>query len=224
MNEEPMKTPEDETPTAEPETVPETAPPQKKKPSPVLVGLFDYVEMFAIAVFVVMVVFTFLFRVCRVDGRSMENTLKENQALLLRSAFYTPKQDDIVVFHLTDPEHSMEKTLVKRVIAAGGQEVVIDTNTATITVDGVVYPDTHSVLKDRSTNEITGNYEIFGLFYEHFDRTTGIFRATVPEGCVFVMGDNRNNSKDSRNPDVGFVDERAILGGVVLRFAPFQIF
>ena len=227
MNEEPMKTPEEENPSvASPETVPETAPEtaRKKKPSPVLVGLFDYVEMFAIAVFVVMVVFTFLFRVCRVDGRSMENTLKENQALLLRSAFYTPKQDDIVVFHLTDPEHSMEKTLVKRVIATGGQEVIIDTNTATITVDGVVYPDTHSVLKDRSTNEITGNYEIFGLFYEHFDRATGIFRATVPEGCVFVMGDNRNNSKDSRNPDVGFVDERAILGGVVLRFAPFQIF
>ena len=234
MNEEPMKKPEDETPTAEPETFPETAPEtaRKKKPSPVLVGLFDYVEMFAIAVFVVMVVFTFLFRVCRVDGRSMENTLKENQALLLRSAFYTPKQDDIVVFHLTDPEHSMEKTLVKRVIATGGQEVVIDTNTATITVDGVVYPDTHSVLKesvyDQETKQwidtITGKYKRDFLFYEHFDRTTGIFRATVPEGCVFVMGDNRNNSKDSRNPDVGFVDERAILGGVVLRFAPFQIF
>lgn len=228
MNEEPMKLPEEPTePVAEPEN--ETSEPSSEKHEaaprqPVSFVLFDYVELFAWAVFVVLIVFTFAFRVCRVDGRSMENTLQENQMLMLRSAFYTPKQDDIVVFHLTDPENHMEKTLVKRVIATGGQEIVIDTNTATITVDGVVYADTHAVLKNRSTNEITGKYDTIGLFFENYDPVTRVYRATVPDGYVFVMGDNRNNSKDSRNPTVGFVDERCILGGVLLRFAPFTVF
>lgn len=195
-----------------------------KEPRSFSIAIFEYVELFAWAVFIVMVVFTFAFRICRVDGHSMENTLKENQMLLLRSAFYTPKQDDIVVFHLTEPEYGMEKTLVKRVIAVGGQEVVIDTNTATITVDGVAYADTHSVLKDRSTDLITGAYSVSGLFFDHYDAESGIFRATVPEGCIFVMGDNRNNSKDSRNPAVGFVDERCVLGTAVLRLSPFTVF
>ncbi len=186
--------------------------------------LFDYVEIFAWAVFIVIIVFTFMFRVCRVDGSSMENTLEEKQMLVIRSVFYEPKQDDIIVFHLTDSENNMEKTLVKRVIATGGQEVVIDTKAATITVDGILYEDTHSVLKNRSTDVITNTYDTLGLFFDNYDSETGIYRATVPEGTVFVMGDNRNNSKDSRNPTVGFVDERCILGGVFLRLQPFTLF
>lgn len=217
MNQEPMNAREE--PAA-----PTPADTPEKSPRSLSAVLFDYVELFAWALFVVMIVFTFLFRICRVDGQSMENTLYENQMLLLRSAFYKPEQDDIVVFHLTDSDNNMEKTLVKRVIALGGQDVMIDTNTATITVDGVVYEDSHSVLKNRSTDAITDQYEVWGLFFDHFDSATGVYRATVPEGCVFVMGDNRNNSKDSRNPTVGFVDERCILGGVVLRLRPFTVF
>lgn len=215
MNEQPMIDQTEQQPNGTPEKDPRRS---------LSVVIFEYVELFAWSVFIVMVTFTFLFRICRVDGHSMENTLKENQMLLLRSAFYTPKQDDIVVFHLTDPAHGLEKTLVKRVIAVGGQEVVIDTNTNTITVDGVVYEDTHKVLKDRSTGVITNTYSTYGLFFDHFDTQTGIFRATVPEGSIFVMGDNRNNSRDSRNPDVGFVDERCVLGGVMLRLSPFTVF
>ena len=185
-------------------------------------ALFEYVELFAWAVFVVMVVFTFAFRICRVEGPSMENTLKQNQTLLLRSAFYTPKQDDIIVFHLTE---NMDKTLVKRVIACGGQELVIDTNTKTITVDGVVYADTHKVLKDPYSDALNNFYNT-GLFssVQFSSISGGVYRTTVPEGHVFVMGDNRNNSNDSRGPSVGFVDERCILGGVVLRFSPFTAF
>ena len=182
---------------------------------------FDYLELFACSVFAVLLIFTFGVRLCRVDGESMENTLKNGQNLLLYSFAYEPKQDDIVVFHLTEASSNMQKTLVKRVIAVGGQEVILDTKNNTITVDGELYEDSHAVLKDRITDEITDKYD--NLFYNNYDYATGIYRVTVPEGNVFVLGDNRNNSKDSRNPDIGFVDERCILGKVFLRIAPFSV-
>ncbi len=205
--------------------------PQAEAPAPqpseragrLICGAFDYLELFAWSVFAVLIIFTFGIRLCRVEGRSMENTLYDGQNLLLWSAGYTPQQDDIIVFHLTKPQVDLQKTLVKRVIAVGGQELVIDTRTGTVTVDGVRYGDTHAVLKDRVTDEITGSY-LTSLFRYDFDPATGIFRTTVPEHTVFVMGDNRNNSKDSRDPEVGFVDERCILGRVALRLLPFTVF
>ena len=205
--------------------------PQAEAPAPqpseragrLICGAFDYLELFAWSVFAVLIIFTFGIRLCRVDGESMENTLYDGQNLLLVSAGYTPQQDDIIVFHLTKPQSNLQKTLVKRVIAVGGQELVIDTRAGTVTVDGVRYGDTHAVLKDRVTDEITGSY-LTSLFRYDFDPATGIFRTTVPEHTVFVMGDNRNNSKDSRDPDVGFVDERCILGKVTVRLIPFTLF
>ncbi len=205
--------------------------PQAEAPAPqpseragrLICGAFDYLELFAWSVFAVLIIFTFGIRLCRVDGESMENTLYDGQNLLLVSAGYTPQQDDIIVFHLTKPQSNLQKTLVKRVIAVGGQELVIDTRAGTVTVDGVRYGDTHAVLKDRVTDEITGSY-LTSLFRYDFDPATGIFRTTVPEHTVFVMGDNRNNSKDSRDPEVGFVDERCILGRVALRLLPFTVF
>ncbi len=197
----------------EPFAAPAALPPEKKERSLAAV-LFDYVEMFAWAVFIVMVLFTFGFRICRVEGPSMEDTLQQNERLLLRSAFYTPKQNDIIVFHLTKVDSTMEKTLVKRVIALEGQEVVIDTRAKTITVDGVEYADAHRFLKDNNDQYNTGYFD------ERLDRTTGIFKTTVPKGMVFVLGDNRNHSNDSRT-GVGFVDKNCILGKVVLRFSPF---
>ena len=210
--------------------------PQAEAPAPqpseragrLICGAFDYLELFAWSVFAVLIIFTFGIRLCRVDGRSMENTLYDGQNLLLWSAGYTPQQDDIIVFHLTKPQADLQKTLVKRVIAVGGQELVINTRTGTITVDGQVYEDTHAVLKVKDSGSdkpdvITGSYYPW-LFRYDFDPATGIFRTTVPEHTVFVMGDNRNNSKDSRDPEVGFVDERCILGRVALRLLPFTVF
>ena len=94
-----------------------TAEPQKPPVNGAVRFVFDILEMFAWSVFVVLLLFTFAVRLCRVEGSSMENTLYEPQKLLIYGINYTPKQDDIVVFHLTQPEDNLEKTVVKRVIA-----------------------------------------------------------------------------------------------------------
>lgn len=179
---------------------------------------FDILEMMAWSVLVMVLLFTFAFRICRVDGPSMENTLFNGQTLLVRSIGYTPEQEDIIIFHLTDPENNMEKTLVKRVIATEGQKLEINFYTGEIKVDGVLYPDTHRVLKEPS-----GMYSIFPDDIDHYDSYTGIYSITIPENTLFVMGDNRNHSLDSRDEAIGFIDERCVLGKVILRFAPFDI-
>ncbi len=186
-------------------------------------AIFDVLEMFAWSVFAVILLFSFGVRLCRVDGSSMENTLYNQQNLLVYSGFYTPKQDDIVVFHLTD--EATQKTFVKRVIATGGQTVRINTHTKEILVDGVVYEDSHAVFKygGSTHNDALGYFQSLFQGNPYYNFETGIFEATVPENHLFVMGDNRNNSKDSRNSAIGFVDERCVLGKVVVRVIPFRI-
>ncbi len=196
--------------------------PRKDLKKNVIGGAFDYLELFAWSVLAVLILFTFGIRLCRVDGESMENTLFDQQNLLLYSFSYEPKQGDIVVFHLTE-RPNMQKTLVKRVIAVGGQEVVIDTKTNTITVDGVPFDDSNAVFKNKYTDEITGKYDAH-LFYKNYDSKTGIYKVIVPENHIFVLGDNRNNSADSRSAGVGFVDERCVLGKVIVRLSPFTVF
>ena len=184
-------------------------------------SLFDVLEMFAWSVLVVILIFTFAFRLCRVDGGSMENTLQNGEMLLLSGIGYEPQQDDIVVFHLTETANYSEKTLVKRVIATGGQEIVIDFAARTIHVDGVLYEDAHSVLKDLNDVPVD-NYLLTAN--HHYNADTRVLSAIVPEGHVFVMGDNRNNSRDSRDDSIGFVDQRCILGKAILRLSPFTVF
>ena len=184
--------------------------------------LFDAMEMFAFAVFAVVLIFTFGFRLCRVDGESMENTLHNGEMLLISSVAYTPKQDDVIVFHMTKPEVGLEKPLVKRVIATGGQRVIINFRTCEISVDGIKYEDSHMVLKDMTDREI-GYY--CKMADHHYNPATGIFTAVVPDGCVFVLGDNRNNSLDSRSKSIGddgMIDTRYILGHAILRIFPFD--
>ncbi len=165
--------------------------------------LYDYVEIFAASVIAVILIFSFSVRLCRVDGGSMNQTLNNGERLIVSDMFYTPKQGDIIVFHLVNDYY--QEPLVKRVIATEGQTVEIDFEKKTIKVDGVLYKDEHAYLD-------IGHY-----------KSQGIFSATVPEGKVFVLGDNRNNSSDSRSIKVGFVDVDCILGKAVLRLSPFTI-
>lgn len=227
MNQEPHIPEAEELPMPSPQEKPNKPPALSQFAS----SLFDAVEMFAWAVFAVILIFTFALRLCRVDGSSMENTLHDGENLLISDLFYTPRQNDVVVFHLTEPTSpkSLQKTLVKRVIATEGQTVRIDFSTGEIYVDGVLYDDPYRCLKNASGRPTDAYLHTADADYRftdnpHFDTEANILTATVPEGHVFVMGDNRNWSRDSRDSDIGFVDTRCILGRVLLRLDPFTVF
>ena len=182
-------------------------------------SVFDYVEIFVVSVIAVLVLFTFAFRLCKVDGSSMNNTLKNAEMLITTHVFYEPKQGDIIVFHLVNDHY--EQPLVKRVIATEGQKIVINFTTGEVSVDGVILQEDYI--------HLTGNkYNIRGEFnkkymYEDEDGND-IFSAAVPEGHLFVMGDNRNGSTDSRSYLVGFVDKDSVLGKAIFRLKPFTRF
>jgi len=179
----------------------------------------EIVESVIISVFAVLLIFTFVCRPVTVDGTSMVPTLQDKDKLIMRMMGYTPKCGDIVIVE-NDSSHmyengtdgkiidgsGMEKRLIKRVIAVGGQTVDIDFEAHTVTVDGEQLYE--SYIKEPTELD-PGMFE---------------YPVTVPEGYVFVMGDNRNNSTDSRSPLVGFVKEEDVIGKAVLRFYPFDKF
>ena len=152
------------------------------------------------AVFVM--VFTFVARIIVVSGPSMESTLWGGDLILVWGLGYTPKQGDIVV--LTQ-ENYQEDSIVKRVIATEGQRVDIDYSANSVRVDGELLEEDY--IKEQ-------------MFVPSYGE--GINHVTVPEGCLFVMGDNRNESADSRYPDIGIVDTRCVIGRGVAVMFPFE--
>lgn len=150
--------------------------------------------------------FVLLFRVVLVDGDSMNQTLVDGDRLLLisRVLYPTPKQGDIIVAS-KDSFRNGER-IVKRVIATEGQTVDIDFEGRTVYVDGVALEEPYVFFSTLDNG---------GMLDEGMK-----FPLTVEEGCVFVMGDNRNNSRDSRDPLIGQIDQREILGKVVLLMIP----
>ena len=165
-------------------------------------GAFEWYEALISAALVLVLIFSFFFRIIQVDGASMVPTLQNGDKLIVWGAGYTPERGDVVI---VDSYTAYGKPLVKRVIAKGGDTISIDYEAGTVTVNG-------ELLQEDYIAEPT---------YRGYDVT---FPYTVPEGTVFVMGDNRNNSLDSRSSYVGCIDERDILGKVLVCFLPFSDF
>ena len=154
-----------------------------------------------IALIVCVVLFIFFIRVIDVSGTSMVPTLINGDKMLVSDIFYKPRAGDVVVFKsdLYDPN----KALVKRIIATEGQVINIDFD------KGIVYVDGEPLQEDYINELTTTKLDFIGP-------------KTVPSGCVFVMGDNRNQSTDSRDSQIGMVDERMILGRVYMVIFPMH--
>ena len=168
--------------------------------------LYFWLQALVMALVSLILVFTFVGRIIGVDGQSMVPTLHHRDMLLLQSIGYTPKQGDVVV--LTKEFATVDQPIVKRVIATGGQTVDIDYATGTVTVDGVVLDEPYI---DERMQVPVSQHET-------------ITHVTVPEGSIFVMGDNRNHSSDSRDERLGTVDERYVLGRALWVLLPFRSF
>lgn len=165
--------------------------------------IYDIVETLAITTAIIFLIFTFIVRVAIVDGDSMEKTLSNADVLLISDLAFEPEYGDIVVFQQIHGYYG-DKPLVKRVIATEGQTIDIDFFTWTVTVDGVEIDEEAYRYLDTS-KKVLSDYE---------------YPLTIPENHVFVMGDNRNGSSDSRDDRVGVVDERFISGRVLFRVFP----
>ncbi len=168
--------------------------------------LLEWLELFAYSVAAVLLIFTFICRVAVVSGPSMEKTLHEGQILLVSDLGYEPRRGDVIVFQSNEIYDN--EAIVKRVIATEGQTVDIDFDTWTVTVDGVA-------LEEDYVNFIEG----VRMRGSDFD-----FPQQVAPGHIFVMGDNRNHSADSRSAEIGQVDSRSVLGKVLVRIFPLNTF
>ena len=163
--------------------------------------ILSYLHDLVFGLVAVLLVFMLVFRVIVVSGPSMKETLRNGDCIiLLSSVFYNnPKYGDIVV--ISKEAYKDGEPIIKRVIATEGQEVNIDFYSGIVTVDGVELDEPYV---NTPTNEFEGV----------------AFPQTVPDGCVFVLGDNRNSSKDSRSPDIGMIDKREILGKALVIVLP----
>ena len=155
--------------------------------------IYDWIQSLMAALIFCVVLFSFFVRLIDVNGPSMNPTLYEGDKLLVSDLFYKPKAGDVVIFK-TD-NYDPEKALVKRIVATEGQEINIDFE------NGIVYVDGEPLDEPYVAEAIHSKLDFIGP-------------KTVPEGCVFVLGDNRNSSRDSRAKSIGMVDERLILGKV----------
>ena len=158
--------------------------------------VFDFLEIAMYALVLVAVLFAFFVRIVEVDGPSMNNTLSDGDRLVLSKAFYSPERGDIVVI-----KREGNNPLIKRVIGLENETVMVDRDKDVVYIDGHILDEP----------------------YVEYPNTPGLKEpVVVPPGHVFVLGDHRNNSTDSRV--LGCIPVEDILGKAVLRFFPFDQF
>ena len=160
-----------------------------------------YLHDFVCLVAGVVLLFSLCFRIVVVSGPSMKDTLVDGDWLLLAGSvlYGEPKHGDIIV--ASQDSFDDGKPIIKRVIAVEGQTVDIDFEQGIVYVDGVALDEPYT----RTSTTIDEGMD---------------FPLTVSEGCVFVLGDNRDNSKDSRSREIGLIDKREILGKALFLFVP----
>lgn len=174
-------------------------------------GLIEQLELVVIVFVIIVLIFSFAARICQVSGDSMRDTLYNGENVIVSDAFYTPERGDIIVFHQTgESRNDYNEPIVKRVIGVAGDTVKVE----------------H--FRDRMRVTVTdseGNSTVLDEDYIRYEYPTYADSVTyVEEGTVFVMGDNRSDSSDSRSARIGLVDTRRILGKVVVRVTPFDRF
>ncbi|MEE1283159.1 MAG: signal peptidase I [Acutalibacteraceae bacterium] len=161
---------------------------------------YDLLHTLILAITVVMLLLTFVFRLVTVDGQSMMDTLFDKDRVFVTNFCYTPECGDVVVI---SHGQNLNKPIIKRVIATEGQSLSIDFNTGTVVVDGAVLDEPY--IKDLTVKQ--GDAEIPEI---------------IPDGMVFVMGDNRNHSTDSRFTAVGLINEDDVVGKAQFIIYPFD--
>lgn len=160
--------------------------------------IYDWFSCLVSALLFCVILFVFFARVIGVIGSSMEPTLKPRDMVVISNLFYTPEQGDVVVFR---KESFKSQPLVKRIIATEGQTIEIDASVGAVIVDGIVLQEDYIAENLVSAMDFDGPM-------------------VVPEGQLFVMGDNRNHSQDSRVSGIGFVDMREVMGKVYFVLLP----
>ncbi|MGN0499066.1 MAG: signal peptidase I [Acutalibacteraceae bacterium] len=175
---------------------------QKKGP---VASIFEWMQLLLPAMLIVVLLLTFVLRLIRVDGTSMMNTLFDGDQVFVTNLLYEPADGDIVVI-----SHGQEypTPIIKRVIATEGQTVKIDYDNNRVIVDGVVIDEPY-LHEAMIYNQLDNNQEI---------------PEVIPEGKVFVMGDNRNHSLDSRSQKVGIINKTDIIGKAQFVWMPFNRF
>jgi len=175
-------------------------PSAEDKAKKVRMELYDWIQCVVTALICGVLIFVFVGRTIGVDGISMMQTLQDHDRVIMSNLLYTPKNGDIIVFR--SPNETFHDTpLVKRVIATAGQTIDINFESGDVYVDGILRNEPFTNTMTTSKHDFEG-------------------QITIPDGYVFVMGDNRNSSTDSRDNKVGLVDTRYILGKVLFVLIP----
>lgn len=163
--------------------------------------IFEWTNALITALIVVLLLLTFVFRQVTVNGRSMTDTLQDGDRLIVSNFMYTPKNNDIIVI---SHGNNYSEPIIKRVIATEGQSLSINYETGEVVVDGVLLDEPYI---KGTTKQLRNPLDI---------------PTVIPEGYVFVMGDNREGSLDSRSTEIGLIPVENIIGKAEVRIYPFD--